>query len=170
MSQAAGNLAQQARRRLMARRIPDLLYGGVVAGSVLAISSIHAPGGEHVALATAGVTVVYWLAHVYVEAVGGRFEDQENATHVRLATAVKDNVEVLIGAVPPIVVFLLARLLGLDVRGAAWVALWFTFAMLTFAGALAAYLAGARRWALVAEASLAGVFGLLVILLKYALH
>ena len=158
------------RRRLLASRIPDLLYGSVVAGSMLAVASIHAPSSEYVAVAVAVVAVVFWLAHVYVEAVGGRFEDHEHAIHVRLVPAARDNIELLLGAAPPLVIFLLCRLLGSDVPTAAWIALWCTTALLAAAGGLAGYLAGARGWALAGETALAGGMGLLVIGLKYLLH
>lgn len=158
------------RRKLTASRIPDLLYGSVVAGSILAVSSVHAPYTEHVALAVAGGVAVYWLAHVYVEAVGGRFEDQERPTHVRLGSAFRDNIEVLLGALPPIVIFLICRLLGADIRTAAWIALWCTMVLLAAAGCLAGYLAGARGWVLVAETAVAGGMGLVVIALKFLLH
>jgi hypothetical protein len=59
---------------------------------------------------------------------------------------------------------------GLDVSGAAWLALWFTVAMLAGAGAYAAALAGARGSQLLIETLVAGSFGLIVIGVKYALH
>ncbi len=76
----------------------------------------------------------------------------------------------LVGSLPPIVVFLLARLAGAEVTVAALIALWFTVGLLIAAGGTAAYLAGVRGWLLVLEAFVAGGFGVVVILLKYALH
>jgi hypothetical protein len=76
----------------------------------------------------------------------------------------------LIGSLPPIIVFLMGRLMGLDVGGAAWLALWFAVAMLAGAGAYAAALAGARGSQLLIETLVAGSFGLIVIGVKYALH
>lgn len=160
----------QARRSLLRAKIPDLLYGGVVAGSILAISSVHATESQHVALAVCGVAIVYWLAHVYVEAVGGRFEDREHATHHRLLTAMRENTEILIGQLPPVLVFLLCRLFGADISTSALVALVFITVMLTLTGALAGYLAGARGWPLIGETALAGAMGLVVIGLKFVLH
>jgi hypothetical protein len=149
---------------------PDLLYGAIVAGSVLAVSSAHADETAHVALATALVTLIYWLAHVYVEAIGGRFTDVHQPIHRRIGEAMRDAVEVLIGAVPPVLIFLLARVAGADVQSAAQIALWITVGLLMAAGAAAAYLAGQRGWPLALESLIAGCFGLLVIALKYLLH
>jgi hypothetical protein len=161
---------ERVRRVLLAHDAPDLLYGAIVAGSVLAVSSAHAEDTAHVAVATALVTAIYWLAHVYVDAIGGRFRDNDRPMHRRIVDAMRDATELLIGAVPPILVFLLARVLGADVQGAAQAALWFTVVMLLVAGAGAAYLAGVRGVTLVVESLIAGSLGLLVILLKYLLH
>ena len=166
----ANGVTGHSRLALLAHHMPDLLYGSLVAGSVLAVSSVHAPTTDHVALAVAGVVVVYWLAHVYVEAVGGRFEDQDHTTHFRLLMALRDNTHVLIGALPPIAMFLLLRLLGLDIRLSATIALWSTMALLALTGGVAGYLAGARGWALAVEIAVAGGMGLVVVALKYLLH
>ena len=150
--------------------MPDLLYGGVVAGSILAVSSVHASESQHVALAVAGTAVVYWLAHVYVEAVGGRFTDRDHATHHRLLDAMRDNTEILLGQLPPVLVFLLCRLLGADIQTSALIALVFITIMLAVTGAVAGYLAGARGWPLIGETALAGAMGLVVIAFKFMLH
>lgn len=162
--------SQRVRGVLLNHNAPDLLYGAIVAGSVLAVSSAHAEDSAHVAAATALVTAIYWLAHVYVEAIGGRFRDNDLPMHRRIGQAMHHSLELLVGALPPILVFLGARFLGADVQTAAQIALWITVAMLLVAGAGAAYLAGVRGWALVVESLIAGSFGLLVILLKYLLH
>lgn len=168
--QAARPGHERVGRLLRAHNAPDLLYGAIVAGSVLAVSSSHAEESARVAVATALVTAIYWLAHVYVEAIGGGFSEQGRPMTRRIAESMRDSVEVLAGAVPPIVVFLLAKLLGADVQTAALTALWFTVALLVVAGFGGAYLAGVRGWPLVVEALIAGSFGVLVILLKFLLH
>jgi len=167
---AATSDARDARRLALAKKVPELLYGALVSAAVLAMSSLHGPTADRVAIATIGVTATYWLAHVYVDAVGGRFEDADHSTHVRLARALRENTGILVGALPPILVFIAGQLFGLDVSDAAWLALWFTVALLTAVGGYAASLAGARGVELVVETVLAGSFGLIVIVLKYVLH
>ena len=162
--------AVRARRLLLRHNAPDLLYGAIVAGSVLAVASVHVESGTHVAVAASVVTIIYWLAHVYVEAVGNRYRDRERTIHARFVDAMRESIEVLFGAVAPIAVFVLARLLTHDVEAAATIALWVTVVMLVAAGAASAYLAGVRGWRLVLEAAVGGSFGVLVILLKYLLH
>ena len=52
----------------------EMLYGALVSSVVLAATSAGAETGELVVVATALVSVTYWLAHVYADAIGGRFE------------------------------------------------------------------------------------------------
>lgn len=166
-----GNPFGRAARRLgRERQMGEFLYGALLSGSVLAVSSASAEDGTPVLFATGLVTVTFWLAHVYVDAVGGRFHDHEHTTGQRLVHALRNNTAVLLGSLPTLVVFAVARLFGRDVGDAAWTALWFTVALLGAAGAFAAYRAGARRWSLIGEIAVAVGFGMVVILLKIMLH
>jgi hypothetical protein len=148
----------------------EVLYGALVSSVVLAATSAGAETGEIVILATGLISVTYWLAHVYADAVGGRFEDVEHSSGHRLKHALRNNTGVLLGSLPVLVVFGIGRLIGLGVVDAAFLALWFTVAMLASVAALAAHRAGVRGAALVGESLLAAAFGLLVIVLKYALN
>lgn len=164
------DVASQLRRQLVAHRASELLYGAVVSASVLAVASVHSDQADRVALATVGVAVIYWLTHVYVDAIGGRFLDPDHTTSWRLRNAVATNWAVLIGAAPPVLVYGLGRALGLGVSTAGWVAMWSAVALLMGAGGVAAARAGARRGALVAEVLVCGSLGVVVIALKYLLH
>jgi len=158
------------RKLVRERQIDEFLYGALVSGSILAVSSAKSDDGGSVLLATGLVNVTYWLAHVYVDAVGGRFHDYANSTWRRLMYALQNNFGVLLGGLPVMVVFAAGRLVGLDVATSAWAALWFTVAMLGAVGCLAAWRAGARKWPLIGETAIALGFGLIVILLKIILH
>ncbi len=147
----------------------ELLYGALVTSVVLAATSAGADSGEIVLLASALVSVTYWLAHVYADAIGGRLEDTEHSSAHRLRHAVRNNTGVLLGSLPVLAVFAVGRLLGMDLIDATFLALWFTVAMLAAVAAFAAHRAGVRGAPLVGEAVVAGAFGLLVIVLKYVL-
>lgn len=169
-----GDGTRPARRgasgRLAVADVPEMLYGAVVTASVLVVVSVHAPDDDRVVLAAIVVSAVYWLTHVYVDAVGGRFADPDHPSHTRLVHALGDNWSILIGSAPPIVVLVLARALGADAVTASWIGLWYTVAMIVGVGAYAAHRAGARGWQLALETAVAGCFGVAVILLKYSLH
>lgn len=145
----------------------EVLYGALVSSVVLAATSAGADSGDVVLVATAFVSVTYWLAHVYADAVGGRFEDVDHSSGHRLKHALRNNTGVLLGSLPVLAVFAIGRLLGMNVIDAAFLALWFTVAMLASVAALAAHRAGVRGAALAGETFLAAGFGLLVIALKY---
>ncbi len=84
---ATGNWKDSSRRTVtLPRHIPELLYGAVVSGSVLAVSSLQGSYTDHVAIATGVVAIAYWLAQVVygLKAVGGRFHDVEHSLHARL--------------------------------------------------------------------------------------
>ncbi|MGY4644160.1 hypothetical protein [Cellulomonas sp. URHB0016] len=148
----------------------EVLYGAVVSGAVLAVTSANAETGENVVISTALVSATYWLAHVYADAIGGRFEDTDHSTGHRLRHALGNNLGVLFGSIPPLVVFVLGRLVGQDVSDAAISALWFTVLLLMVSAAVAAHKAGARGAALLGETAIAGGFGAVVILLKVVQH
>ncbi|MET0788678.1 MAG: hypothetical protein ABWY33_05480 [Cellulomonas sp.] len=145
----------------------EVLYGALVSSVVLAATSAGADSGDVVLVATAFVSVTYWLAHVYADAVGGRFEDVDHSSGHRLKHALRNNTGVLLGSLPVLAVFAIGRLFGMNVIDAAFLALWFTVAMLASVAALAAHRAGVRGAALAGETLLAAGFGLLVIALKY---
>lgn len=163
-------LHRAARRIVRAGQVEEFLYGALVSGSILAVSSAHAEDSRSVLIATGLVNVTYWLAHVYVDAVGGRFRDHEHSTGWRLAHALRNNTGVIVGSLPPMIVFAVCRLLGWDLTASAWAALWFTVALLGGVGCYAAHRAGARRWSLAGETAVAVGFGLVIILLKIILH
>src|SRR5215212_1345083 len=169
-SAASEGATKQPQRVLRAERAPELLSRAPVPAPIPAISSLHAPTSERVALASLGVCVTYWLAHVYVDAVGGRLRDPEHSTHARLRRALIENTEILVGSLPPIIVFVLGQVLGMGISESAWLALWFTVALLTGTAAYAAHLAGVRGLDLAVETLAAGSLGVLVIVLKYILH
>ena len=95
----------------------EMLYGALVSSVVLAATSAGAETGELVVVATALVSVTYWLAHVYADAIGGRFEDTDHSAHHRLRHALRNNTGVLLGSLPVLVVFVIGRLLGMNVAG-----------------------------------------------------
>jgi hypothetical protein len=158
------------RKLVRERQIDEFLYGALVSGSILAVSSAKSSDGGSVLFATGLVNITYWLAHVYVDAIGGRFHDHEHSTGRRLTHALRNNFGVLLGGLPAMAVFALARLAGSTVATAAWTALWFTVALLGAAGCLAAFRAGARWWKLIGETAIALGFGMIVVVLKIVLH
>jgi hypothetical protein len=150
--------------------LPGLLYGAVVSASVLATASAHSEQYEYVAIAAFAVVGVYWLAHVYVGLHTRRLEDPAAGIWHRVATSARHEVSVLKGGLPAVLVYLAGTLLGLGAGSAAAVAVYFSVALLVCVGYVAAHLAGRTGAAALVDASVAGLFGVAVVVLKTLLH
>jgi hypothetical protein len=147
-----------------------LLYGALIAASVLATASAHAEAYTHVAVATTFVLGVYWLAHVYVESQSLQLSGDGRRYLHRLGHTARGELSIIQGGLPAIVVFVVADRAGLSVGNAAAVAVYFSVAVLVGAGYLTARAAGRRGWAAVLDSAAAGLFGVLVIVAKALLH
>ena len=145
-----------------------LLYGALIAASVLATASAHVEDFRYVALATGFVLGVYWLAHVYVAAQA--LHTSRRSFPRRLADVAAHESSLLKGGLPAIVVYVALDVLGVSTQDAAAYAVYFSVAMLVYVGYLTALRAGRHGWASVVDAAAAGGFGVLVILAKTLLH
>jgi CRISPR/Cas system-associated exonuclease Cas4 (RecB family) len=155
----------------LARADPGgLLYGGIVTAAVLAAVSAKSHDTARVAVAVGGVLLVYYLAHVYVETQAMQFAGDDRLLHLRVVAAAREEVSVLQGGVPAIVVYVVGYLLGLGSTNAALVALWFSVGFLLVIGYLGAHRAGLTGWRLAVESGAAGAFGLLAVFGKLLLH
>lgn len=147
-----------------------LLYGALIAASVLATASTHADAYAYVALATLLVLGAYWLAHVYIEAQSLQLSGDGRRYLHRIAHTARSELSVIQGGLPAIVVFVVADRLGASVKDAAATAVYFSVVVLVCAGYLTAHRAGRRGWAGLLDAAAAGLFGVVVILAKALLH
>lgn len=155
----------------LARTDPaGLLYGAIVSAAVLATVSAHADGSEYVALATGVVLVVYWMAHVYIEALSRQFDGDNRHFLQRLRTSSAHESSVIKGGLPAIVVYLGADAAGMDLGSAAATAVYFSVALLAAVGYLGAHQAGLRGRAVLLEIAGAASFGLLIVVAKALLH
>ena len=147
-----------------------LLYGAIVSAAVLATVSAHAEGSEFVALATAMVLVVYWMAHVYIHALSRQFDGDTRHFLLRLRTASTHETSVLKGGLPAILVYVVAYAAGMKIGSAAATAVYFSVVLLAAVGYLGAHRAGLRGRAVLLEVAGAASFGLLIVIAKALLH
>ena len=159
-----------AARRLAAGDPAELLYGAIVVAAMLATVSAHGEGARYVALATTVILCVYWMAHVYTHALSVQFHGDQRHILKRLGTSAAHEASILKGGIPPLLVFILAVMLGAGASTAAFVALYFSVVLLIFTGYLGARAAGLTGRAVVVEAAGAGLFGVLIIVAKSLLH
>lgn len=142
------------------------IYGLIVAGSVLAAGS-DLPTLP-LAIAVLVTLVVYWLAEEYAELVEhastGHLPDR---AHIK--AALKGRWPIVAASYIPVATLLLARLVGATPWTAALSALIVVMVLLVVYGWRAAHIAGLRGVQLVTMTLIAGMFGLLMIVLKFAL-
>jgi hypothetical protein len=156
--------------RLASGNTSGLLFGAVVSGSALAISSGHVASADEVALAVGVVLIVYWLAHMYVRLLVDRLDLSSAPRRQRGREALLHEAAILAGGVPGLVAFTLASVLGASASGAAYVALWATVGFLAGVGYLAGHRAGATGWALAVETAGAGLLGVVAVAMHALLH
>ena len=147
-----------------------LLYGAIVSAAVLAAVSAQAKSYEFVAVATAMVLVVYWMAHVYIHALSRQFDGDTRHFLLRLRTSSAHETSVLKGGVPSILVYLGAYGAGMDIGSAAAAAVYFTVVLLAAVGYLGAHQAGLRGRAALLEVVGAASFGVLIVAAKAFLN
>jgi hypothetical protein len=146
-----------------------LLYGALVAASVLATSATHGSYG-YVALATVLVLGVYWLAHVYIEAQALQLHgDARRYARLLRHTAVRE-ASVIQGGLPAILVFVAGNSLGASTKQAAAIAVYFSVGLLFVVGFVTARHAGRRGLAVAVDAVGAALLGVAVIVAKALLH
>ena len=92
--------------------IGQLLYGAIITGGALAVTSTTDARALRVAAGVVGVLVVYWSAHVYVRVQGRRLRDSSASLRGLVAGAAAHEAGVLVGGVPALAVFGLATALG----------------------------------------------------------
>jgi hypothetical protein len=162
-------LGEKGDRLGLYRGAEGLITGTVVCAAAIAYGAGHLNTTATLCLAILGTVAVYWLAHLHAETIGSALTHRHHPMlalrHAMAATWLIAGVSVL-----PVGILLLAELFGAELRTAAWVALIATIGLLT----VYSYLAGARggldrRGCLVSAAAGAGL-GILVALLKVALH
>ena len=146
-----------------------MLTGTVVCAAAIAYSAGHLESTAALCTAIFGTVLVYWLAHLHARTLG------LSVTHghhplVALRLAAAETWPIAGASVLPIVILLVAELAGAPLATAAWTALDATIVLLTAYSYLAGVRSGLRPWGRVASAAVGAGLGILVALLKVALH
>ncbi|NUO47158.1 MAG: hypothetical protein HOV82_34605 [Streptomyces sp.] len=149
-------------------------YTGGVYGSMLAASVVIGAGSlgsfprTELVLLLLLTGVVFWIAHVHAQLFGARLAQQPLNRRV-VAHVCRDEWPIVQAAVPPAAAVAVSPLLGMDVRGAVWLALAVAVAGQVGWSVAAARHAGASPRLMAATASVNLVLGLLIILFKIVL-
>ena len=155
---------------LTASDVAEMLYGAVVAAAVLAVVSAHTEAVWRMLVAGIVTLLVYWAAHVYTRTMAEALADPVQSWREHIGAAAVKELSILRGGAPTLVIFGLASAFGASVSAAADIAIWVTAFLLAGVGYLAAHVAGARAWGAVLTMLASAAFGVLIGLLKIALH
>jgi len=164
-------------RRSDARRDPlGLVTGGegailgtVVCAAVIAYAGGHAESTGQLCAAILGTIGVYWLAHVHAVTLGSALTHRHHPVRA-FRLALVQTLPLAGASVVPVLVLLVAHLAGADLRTAAWTALLVTIGLLTAYSYVAGARGGLGTGGRLASAAVGAGLGILVALLKIALH
>jgi hypothetical protein len=146
-----------------------LLTGTVVCAAAIAYSAGHVQSSTELSLIIVGTVLVYWLAHLHATTLA------LSVTHghhpmVSLRLAALETWPIAGASLLPVAVLLVAEMFGASFRTAAWTALIATIVLLTAFSYLAGVRSGLGRRGRLASAAVGAALGILVALLKVALH
>jgi hypothetical protein len=146
-----------------------LITGTVVCAAVIAYGAGHVDSILQLDVAILGTVAVYWLAHLHAATLASSLAHRHHPL-LAFRHAARETWPIAAASVLPVGVLVLAELLGADLRVAAWSALIATIGLLTIYSYLAGARSGLDRWGRIASACAGAAIGILVALLKVALH
>ncbi|KRF36597.1 hypothetical protein [Nocardioides sp. Soil805] len=146
-----------------------LLTGTVVCAAAIAYSAGHVSSTARLCIAIFGTVLVYWLAHLHARTLAFSVTHGHHPL-VSLRLAVQETWLLAGASILPILILLVADAAGATLRTAAWTALIATIGLLTAYSYLAGVRSGLGPWGRVASAAVGAGLGVLVALLKVALH
>ena len=145
------------------------IIGTVVCAAVIAYGVGHTDSTGQLVVAIAATVGVYWVAHLHAVTISSSI-NQGHPPGAALRHALSETAPLVVASVIPLGVLLVTTVLGASLSTSAWTALLVTIALL----AIYSYLAGARggldTTGRIASAVVGAGIGLLVALLKVALH
>lgn len=174
MSRSTSGVGQTAaRRERRADHRAHADYTGGVYGSMLAASVAIGAGSlgsfprAELVLLLLLTSLVFWIAHVHAELFGARLAQHPPDRRLILRVC-RDEWPVVKAAVPPAAAIAVSPLLGLDVRGAVWLALCVALTGQVGWSVAAAQHAGASRRLMATTATVNVLLGLVIVAVKIA--
>jgi hypothetical protein len=161
--------ARTARWKVFAPDTAGAIYGIIAAMAVIAGTASSSSHTKPLSL-TVATLFVFWLAHVYAEALSHHLRGARQLEWSVVRTAMVEERPLLEGPVPLLVVLALGSLGLLEHHQALRVALWLGVAELVTWGIL---YARRQRWnwlTAVTAGAVNGLFGLLIVFLEVVVH
>lgn len=145
------------------------ITGTVVCAAAIAAGSDHLESIARLSALILGTIAIYWVAHLHAITIGSALTHHHHP-FAAFRHALVETLPIAGASVVPLGVLLIATLFGADVRAAAWAALFATIALLTVYSFIAGKRGGLGLGGCLASAVAGAGVGMLVVLLKAALH
>lgn len=146
-----------------------MITGTVVCSAVIAFGVGHAETTGELAVAILATVGVYWLAHLHAVTIGNALQHGHHPIK-DFEHALAETAPVAIVSVLPLGVLLVTRVFGASLSTSAWTALGATIALLAGYSYVAGVRGGLGRVGCAASAAAGAAIGIVVALLKVALH
>jgi hypothetical protein len=144
------------------------IYGTIICGSVIvAVDPSRSIG--HVTVTVVVTVLVYWLAERYSELLAARMRG-ERVTWAQLRGTLRAGWPMVQASYTPLLVLIGAGLLGADTATALSAAAFYTAALLFVLGWRAGRRGGQSGWGLAGTVAVVGGLGIVMVILKLALH
>jgi hypothetical protein len=147
-----------------------LVYGTILVATLLSAESALRETYAKTLLGVLVALATYWLALTYARFTGDRLEQSSRATVGGLASAAGHELTVLYGAAVPFVALLAFWVGGASLNTAVIGAVYFADAAIIGAEVLIGVRAGLTGRALVGQAAIGAILGVLVLALRLLLH
>jgi hypothetical protein len=159
---------------LASRAMPDnsagLVYGTILVATLLSAESAVQETYLKTAVGVVVALVTYWLALAYARFTGERLEHKSKATVGGMVGAAAHELTVLYGAAVPFVALIAFWIGGASLNTAIIAAVYFADAAIIAAEILIGVRAGLTGVALIGQAAVGAVLGVLILALRLFLH
>ncbi len=147
-----------------------LVYGTILVATLLSAESATRETYPKTVVGVLVALATYWLALTYARFTGERLEQSSRATVGGLAGAAVHELTVLYGAAVPFVALIAFWVAGASLNTAVIAAVYFADAAIIGAEVLIGVRAGLTGKALIGQAAIGAVLGVLVLALRLVLH
>ncbi len=155
--------------KLDGHRVAKIIYGTIIVLVVIVTLEDHPPAPRVAIASVLGASIAVALAEFYSELIGKRIHEKRRLSRMEIREITTAVSAVLVGALLPLPILILAGLDVFSVDLALRLDKWLLIGLLIFYGYAAAAVSGSGRLWATFMALLAGSIGAVVVLIKAAL-
>jgi hypothetical protein len=154
----------------MPENAAGLVYGTILVAAMLAAESAAKETYVKTAVGVLLAMTTYWLALAYARFTGERLEQGTRATVAGMVSAAVHELTVLYGAAVPFIALVAFWIAGASLNTGVIAAVYFADAAIIGAEIVIGVRAGLKGTALIGQAAIGAVLGILVLFLRLLMH